>query len=293
LRILRRDCETPLRQSRIHRKSQMPEHRRFASRSGLHVFQLAADYGNWLLPMSAQLPEPLDVIAVGAHPDDVEIAIGGTLAMLVRQGYRVGIVDLTDGEPTPGSPGPEVRLAEAKKAAEILGVQVRETLDLPNRSLFDCFEARVELGKVFRRYRPKIVLGIAGKTPMASPDHWQAAQITDAGVFYSRLTKWDDDFDGLPVHTVSKQLWYPLGFRSLEPPSGSGHFVVDISDTFDVKLAAVRAYETQFPPHKQQVFRLVEGQNRLFGTSAGFEAGEMLICSTTLGVTDLVKTVLP
>ena len=89
--------------------------------------------------MSVELPEPLDVIAVGAHPDDVEIAIGGTLATLVRQGYRVGIVDLTDGEPTPGSPGPEVRLAEAKKAAEILGVQVRETLELPNRRLFDCF----------------------------------------------------------------------------------------------------------------------------------------------------------
>lgn len=246
-----------------------------------------------VIPMSVDLPEPFDVIAVGAHPDDVEIAIGGTLASLVRQGYRVGIVDLTDGEPTPGSPGPEVRLAEAQRAAKILGVQMRETLELPNRRLFDGFEARVELAKVFRRYRPKIVLGIAGKTPMASPDHWQASQITDAGVFYSRLTKWDDDFDGLPVHTVSKQLWYPLGFRSLEPPSGSGHFVVDISDTFDVKLEAVRAYETQFPPHKQQVFRLVEGQNRLFGTSAGFEAGEMLICSTTLGVTDLVKTVLP
>ena len=82
---------------------------------------------------SAELPEPLDVIAVGAHPDDVEIAVGGTLARMVQQGLRVGIVDLTDGEPTPLSPGPEVRLAEARKAAEILGVQVRETLTLPNR----------------------------------------------------------------------------------------------------------------------------------------------------------------
>ena len=80
---------------------------------------------------------PLDVIAVGAHPDDVEIACGGTLAKLVRQGYRVGIVDLTDGEPTPGSPGPEVRLAEGAAGAEALGVQVRVTLDLPNRRLFD------------------------------------------------------------------------------------------------------------------------------------------------------------
>ena len=71
---------------------------------------------------------PLDVIAVGAHPDDVEIACGGTLAKLVRQGYRVGIIDLTDGEPTPGSPGPHVRLAEAERAAETLGVHVRVQL---------------------------------------------------------------------------------------------------------------------------------------------------------------------
>ena len=76
--------------------------------------------------MPLEFPEPLDVIAVGAHPDDVEIACGGTLAKLVRQGYRVGIVDLTDGEPTPGSPGPEVRLAEAAEAAKILGVQMRD-----------------------------------------------------------------------------------------------------------------------------------------------------------------------
>src|SRR6188768_4418803 len=97
----------------------------------------------------------LDVIAVGAHPDDVEIACGGTLAKLSRQGYQVGIVDLTDGEPTPLSPGPDVRLEEAHRAAEILGVAVRINLNLPNRRLFDDFEARVALAKVFRRHRPK------------------------------------------------------------------------------------------------------------------------------------------
>ena len=141
--------------------------------------------------MSLSFPEALDVIAVGAHPDDVEIACGGTLAKLARQGYRVGIVDLTDGEPTPGSPGPEVRLAEAVAAARILGVSIRETLSLPNRRLFDSFESRVALATVFRKYRPSVVLGILDKTPLASPDHWQAMQITDAAVFYSRLTKWD------------------------------------------------------------------------------------------------------
>ena len=237
-------------------------------------------------------PEQLDVIAVGAHPDDVEIGCGGTLAKLVRQGYRVGIVDLTNGEPTPGSPSPEVRLAEAAKAAKILGVY-REVLSFPNRRLFDGFDVRVELAKVFRRFRPSVVIGIADRTPTASPDHWQARQITDAAVFYSRLTKWDDKFDNLPVHRVSRQLWYPLGFGQLNSSEGGGRFVVDISETLDVKLEAVRAYKTQFPPEKERVFQLVESESRLYGLSAGFAAGEMLISATTLGVTDLMATILP
>lgn len=238
--------------------------------------------------MAEPTPEPLDVIAVGAHPDDVEIAVGGTLASLVRKGYRVGICDLTDGEPTPGSPGPEVRLAEAAEAARILGVQVRETLELPNRRLFDCYESRVALAKVFRRYRPQIVLGIAGKTPGASPDHWQAMQITDAAVFYSRLSKWDKEFDNLLVHPVRRQLYYPLGLGSLDTPISHG-VVHDISDTLDAKLAAIRAYKTQFPPEKDRVFRLVEGQAKLYGAAAGFQAGEILLPAASLGVKDLVK----
>ena len=240
-----------------------------------------------------ELPEPLDVICVGAHPDDVEIACGGTLAKLVRQGYRVGIVDLTDGEPTPLSPGPEVRLEEARRAAEILGVQFRKTLPLPNRRLFDSFETRVALAKVFRRFRPQIVMGIADKTPMASPDHWQAMQITDAAIFYSRLTKWDEHFDHLPVHVIKKQLWYPLGFQSLQTLEKSGQFVVDISDTLEIKLESIRAYATQFPVAKERVFRMVESQNKLLGASAGFVAGELFFSATTLGVQDLVKTLCP
>ncbi len=243
--------------------------------------------------MPPELPEPLDVIAVGAHPDDVEIACGGTLAKLVQQGYRVGIVDLTDGEPTPGSPSPEVRLEEAKRAAEILGVHVRETLSFPNRRLFDGFEPRVALAKIFRRYRPQVVLGISGRTPMASPDHWQAMQITDAGVFYSRLCKWDDQFDHLPVHTVRKQVWYPLGFQTYQLPDGGGQFVVDISETLTLKLEAIRAYQTQFPPTKERVFRLVESQGALFGALSGFEAAELFISSTLMGTGDFLKAVCP
>ncbi len=243
--------------------------------------------------MSVELPTPLDVLAVGAHPDDVEIAIGGTLARLVQQGHRVGICDLTNGEPTPCSPGPETRLAEAREAARILGVHMRETLTLPNRCLFDSFSARISLARVIRRWRPAIVIGIGAKTPMASPDHWQAMQITDAAVFYSRLTKWDDEFADLPVHSVRKQLWYPLGLSTVDHLDQSSRFIVDISASLTVKLDAIRAYQTQFPPSKDRVFRLVESQNRFFGASAGFEAGEMLISPTTLGIRDLMQTVCP
>lgn len=240
--------------------------------------------------MMHELPEALDVIAVGAHPDDVEIAVGGTLAMLSRQGYRVGIVDLTDGEPTPNSPGPEVRLKEAQQAADVLGVAFRETLDFPNRRLMDGYEVRVALAKVFRRYRPRIVLGIADKTPLASPDHWQAMQITDAAVFYSRLTKWDDEFDGLPVHTIQQLFWYPLGFGTLRGAETPGAFIVDISESLETKLRAIRAYQTQFPPAKERVFRLVEHQARLLGETQGLAAGEMLLAPKPIVVENLMQS---
>jgi LmbE family N-acetylglucosaminyl deacetylase len=237
--------------------------------------------------------ESLDVIAVGAHPDDVEIACGGTLARLARWGYRVGIADLTDGEPTPRSPGPEVRLAEARLAAQTLGVQVRETLALPNRRLFDSFEARVALARLFRRFRPKVVLGLAGRTVLASPDHYQAMLITDAAVFYSRLSKWDEYFDGLPIHAVTSQLHYSLALRSLERPDAAGCFVSNISDTLELKLAAIRAYQSQFPPEKEAVFRLIESANRHYGQMAGFEAGELFWTHRAIGTDDLMRVASP
>lgn len=231
----------------------------------------------------------LDVIAVGAHPDDVEIACGGTLASLVKQGYRVGIIDLTDGEPTPGSPGPEHRLEEARQAAAILGVEIRVTLDLPNRRLFDTFEARVALAKEFRKYRPRLILGFGEKTPQASPDHWQAMQITDAAVFYSRLTKWDAHFDLLPVHTVPAQIYYTLALQSLELPPAAGHFVVDISDCLEKKLEAVRCYASQFPPAKGATLERVRAIALHCGAAAGYAAGELFMSPRTIGTKDPVK----
>ncbi len=237
-----------------------------------------------------QFPQ-LDVIAVGAHPDDVEIACGGTLARLVQQGYRVGIVDLTDGEPTPRSSGPQQRLAEAQQAAQVLGVAERVTLDLPNRKLFDTFEARVKLATEFRKYRPRLVLGLGEKTPLASPDHWRAMQITDAAVFYSRLTKWDDEFAGLPPHTIAAQLYYTLVFHSEKPLEGSGQIVVDISDTLEKKLAAVRCYASQFPPEKENIYGRIEAAAYRLGPTAGYAAGELLVSPRPLGTQDLMAAV--
>ena len=235
--------------------------------------------------------EQLDVIAVGAHPDDVEIACGGTLAQLVRQGYKVGIVDLTDGEPTPHSSGPADRLEEARRAGETLGVHVRVQLDLPNRRLFDSFEARVALAKVFRKYRPQVVLGFGDKTPLASPDHEQAVHITEAAVFYSRLCKWDEHFDHLPVHNIPTLLYYTLNFGTLGIPPGPAHFVVDITETLETKLASIRCYATQFPPAKAHVFERVKAFALQQGQAAGFEAGELLSSARVVGTRDLMSFV--
>lgn len=235
----------------------------------------------------------LDLIAVGAHPDDVEIACGGTLARLARKGYSVGIVDLTDGEPTPLSAGPDVRMAEAARAAEILGVTTRINLNLPNRRLIDCFEHRVALAKVFRRHKPKVVLGFGDKTVLASPDHHQAMLITDAAVFYSRLTKWDEYFDGLPTHVISNQLSFTIPLHGIDFPESSGRIIADIGPTLDVKLESIRAYETQFPASKAGIFRAVESMNRYHGLTAGFEAGEVFLTYRSVGVDDLMRWASP
>ncbi len=101
------------------------------------------------LILTSQESQELDVIALGAHPDDVEIACGGTLAKLASQGYRVGIIDLTNGEPTPRCEDPAIRVAEAEAAANVLGVSVRKILPFTNRRLFDGFEIRCALATEF------------------------------------------------------------------------------------------------------------------------------------------------
>ncbi len=238
----------------------------------------------------SQLEERLDVIVVGAHPDDVEIACGGTIALLVEQGYRVGIIDLTDGEPTPLCPSPDVRRAEADAAAKVLGVHMRKILPFTNRRLMDGFEERVALAKEFRRYRPKMVIGFGNKTPMASPDHYQAMQITDAAVFYSRLTKWDDVFDGLPVHTIERQMYFRLQFEPSPIVGFDSQITVDISQTLEKKVESIRCYATQFPPAKAYIYDRVRALACAAGASAGCSAGEIFASTRSLATKNLMQT---
>ena len=236
---------------------------------------------------------PLDVIAVGAHPDDVEIGCGGTLALLASRGARVGIVDLTDGEPTPRSSGPEERRREAIAAARELGCVHREELGFPNRRLFDSFEIRVALARVFRRHRPRVVLSLGDRTPLASPDHAQAVSITEAAVFYSRLCKWDDVFAGLPVHTIPSLLCYFLSPSVPTVPPGHFPLVVDVSGTLERKLESIRLYASQFPPEKAHVMTRVRAAAEVVGAMAGVAAGELLASNRVPCTGDLLGHLFP
>lgn len=231
----------------------------------------------------------VDVAAVGAHPDDVEILMGGTLARLSASGTSCGIIDLTNAEPTPANEkyrSPDdfdsdydaKRMAEAKEAARILGVTARVTLDLPNRRLFDSFEARCKLATVFRLWKPRIVIVMYGKTIMASPDHYQTQMITEAAVFYSRLTKWDRYFQGLPVHHIQNLLYAPVKDTGIHPEGESGRlssFFIDIADSIEIKKNAIQAYRSQFSEQGKEAFieKILE-RNRMHGRHMGTEFAE-------------------
>ena len=165
---------------------------------------------------------------------------------------------------------------------------MRVTLDLPNRRLFDTFEARVALAKEFRKYRPRLVIGLGGKTPMASPDHYQASLIIEAAVFYSKLTKWEEYFGELEPYVIPKHLECFLSFRDFVARPSIRPMVVDISDTLETKLAAVRCYVSQFPPAKAHFVDRLRAFAIQQGMTAGFAAGETLASPTAWGTRDLM-----
>lgn len=214
------------------------------------------------------------VVCVGAHPDDVEIGMGGTIALLVDAGHRVVIVDLTDGEPTPfGSR--ERRLSEATEAARILGAE-RVTLDLRNRHLADTEEARVTLAAVLREVRPQVVFG---PYPVdAHPDHVAAAHIVRSARFFAKLSK--TSIPGEPFHPARVVHYLAMHERRVIEPT----LIVDVTATFARKLDALRAYRTQFADNPANVTLLdeVEAVGRFWGVLGRTGAGEPFVTTEPL-----------
>ena len=228
---------------------------------------------------------PLDILFAMPHPDDVEITCGGTIAKLGKLGHRVGIIHLTDGKPTPRGAA-ELRAKESAAAAAILGVAHVETLALPNRELMDGPAARYALATVLRRYRPRIVVGMAGKTPGASPDHYQAQLIVEGARFYSQLTKWDDRFAGTPPHRID-WLWYRPIAGSTEHGPWPATFVVDTSDVHEQKLAAIACYRSQFDDERlARLLHRVRAVDAADGARCGFAYGELFAVPHPLPMTD-------
>lgn len=236
------------------------------------------------------VPDRLDVLALAPHPDDLEILCGGTLAKLAKQGYKVGIFDLTSGEPTPRGTL-ETRKAEAEAARKILGVPFRKNVELPNRVLMDSPENRFKLATEFRRFRPSLIIVAAGRTPAASPDHYQGHLIGEAARFYSQLTKWDERFDNTQPYRVPHLVYVPYAFDA-EPRNWHSTFVIDISDTMEQKLKAVEVYKSQFDEARfARVKHMISSANGFHGSRCGFMYGELFALPHPVGASDLVALV--
>ena len=181
----------------------------------------------------------LDILAFGAHPDDVELSCSGTLAVEIEQGRSVGIIDLTRGEM--GTRGTaETRDKEAKDAAEILGVKIRENLEFKDALFTNDDAHKLEVIKILRKYQPQVVFCNAIRD--RHTDHGRASQLVSEACFLSGLKKYETEINGQkqknwrPKHVYHYIQWYDI-----EPD-----FVVDISSTIEKKIASVKAYKTQF-----------------------------------------------
>lgn len=179
----------------------------------------------------------LDMLVIAPHPDDAELGMGGGIAKMIGQGWRVGVLDLTSGEPTPHGTE-ELRKQETSAASQALGLTWRENLGLRNRFLEPSLEARAQLAAVFRRVRPRWLF--APYWEDAHPDHVAATQLVEAARFWSKLTK--SDLPGEPYHPERIFYYYCIHLKHVASPN----FILDISEQWDAKLASIRAYQSQF-----------------------------------------------
>lgn len=234
------------------------------------------------------IPTQLDVLAIAAHPDDVELSVGGTLIKLTGLGYKTGILDLTRGEA--GTRGtPEIRAVEAKNAANTLGVSVRENLDLGDSHIWVNEDSRVQVVRALRRLRPRIVFTQFWDD--AHPDHAHTSQLVREAAHISGLAKYDSDF-GL-------ERWRPNAVAYfLFPRTVVPSFIVDISQHFDRKWEAIRTHASQFhnptsnEPNSRvstsQFLREMEARDRYFGALIETEYAEAFFVREALHVTDPV-----
>jgi bacillithiol biosynthesis deacetylase BshB1 len=240
----------------------------------------------------------LDVLAFAAHPDDVELCAGGTMLTLARQGYATGVVDLTRGEL--GSRGtPEGRLDEAAEAARILRLAARENLGIPDGAIENTAEHRARVVRVVRRYRPHVVLLNAPED--RHPDHPAAARLVADALFYAGLPKVETaEDDGTP-----QEPWRPHhALHYLQNVDFTPSFVVDVSDVWEERTAALLAFKSQFhsPAYEAGAgepetfvsnpafFQWVEARARGWGYRIGATYGEpFLYRHGPVGVDDLVK----
>ncbi len=177
----------------------------------------------------------LDILAFGAHPDDVELGIGGLLAKLVCKGLKVGIVDLTRGEM--GSRGTvEERQEEAKNAGDILGIAIRENLCLKDSEIFNTKEQRIPVIEVIRKYRPKIIFATMSED--RHPDHHHAHYLVREANYFAGLYKIETEYE--PYRCPNILYYYPY-YDSRTPT-----FIADISDFFEMKIKALQAHRSQF-----------------------------------------------
>jgi len=228
----------------------------------------------------------VDILAIAAHRDDVELTCGGTLIKAVGLGRHTAILDLTQGESgTRGSA--ELRAAEASRAAEVLGVDARENLNLPDAGIVNTPATRAELAKAIRRFAPRVVIAPAARG--RHPDHRVTAELVRDASFVAGLVKVEPQ---VPKHRPFKVVHCLTYREDAEKPT----FVVDISDEFERKLEAVRCYASQFEgatqagevyPNGEPLYDIVRHQAAHYGSLIRTRYGEPFHTVETMRVDDI------
>lgn len=237
----------------------------------------------------------INVLAVAAHPDDVELGCAGTLLVQKNRGNTVGIIDLTEGElGTRGTA--ETRVAEAKAAAKALQLDIRENLGLPDGFFENTRAYQLSVVRAIRKYRPDIVLTNAPED--RHPDHGRASQLVYDSCFLAGLIKIETELDGEPQTAWRpRQIFYFIQDRYLDPD-----FIVDISEVLEQKKAAIRCFKTQFlAPETDEVqtyistpafFESVINRNAMWGKMISVPYGEGFISPKKIGVRNLDDLIL-